>query len=98
MNQLVEQQIKQIRASVEELREILRETRLELREKNAAYVKLTQQYWSRTSKIAVLGRNEADYQALADENDRWRENEKALRERLERVLGYTKALQAEFEK
>jgi lipopolysaccharide biosynthesis regulator YciM len=98
MNPLIEQQLKQIRALVEDLGGLLRETQQQLEEKQKAYLKLTQEYWSRGSKIAVLDRNEEEYQVLLEENDRFKKQKKELRERLERVLSCTKALQAEFHK
>ncbi len=96
MNPLIKQQLKRVNDLVEDLRDTLNETRGDLKEKQDAYVGLTKEYWERGSKIAVLDQNDTEFDALQEENGRLKDQQRACRERLEKVLTFTKALSAEF--
>ena len=96
MNQLVEQQLKHVRALVDELGEALTDSQLTVRDKHAAFRNLTQRYWSRGSQIAVMDQNEGEFAALREENERLRTKNREVRKRLERILACTKALSAGF--
>jgi len=96
VNPLIEQQLKQIGTLIEDLRKRIGDSQQKLKDKQAAYLELTQEYWSRGSKIAVLDRNEEDYNALSEENERLQSQHAQFREQLERILAYTKALLGEF--
>ena len=96
MNPIVEQQLRQITALVEELRLTLVETKGLLKEKQQAYSELTQKYWGRGKEIAIISRNEEEFRALSEENERLHAQNRELQERLERILAYTKALSEEF--
>lgn len=96
MNPFIEKKLQEIDDQVEDLGEVLDETREQLKEKQDAFVELTQQYWTRGRQISVLNQNEQDFAKLRDENEAFRAREDDVRQRLERVLAHVKALSAGF--
>ena len=92
MNPLITQQLRQVHGFIEELRETIDSYQGDLKEKKQAYIGLTQEYWSRGSKIAVLDQNTKEFQDLSEENERLRNQNAEFRQHLERILTYTKAL------
>jgi len=89
---LVQQQLKNIEALLDDLREALGDTNAALKKKQAAYTELTRLYWSRGSKVAALDHNAAEYEVLTRNNERLEQQRQELRARLERVLAHTKSL------
>ncbi len=96
MNPLIRNYLKQIEGSVDALREILREGHEELERQKEAREELVQKFWGRGKEISVLNKGRDEYEALQSQNQRLGEKQRALQERLQRVLAHTKALSSEF--
>ena len=96
MNPMIRSQLTRIEASLDELHQLLTETREHHTEQVQAREKLLKAYWSRGKEISVLNQTVADFEALQEENARLKEMKEAFREHLGRVLTYTKALTNEF--
>ena len=96
MNDLVKSYVKQIQAAADDLEATLQCARKHTDKQSEAHESLLQQNWRRGKELAALKDTIEDYGPLQEENRRLAEARAQLREHLEKLLAYTKALTAEF--
>lgn len=100
MNPLVKRQFELIQEQIAELRDLLKEQKEEkesaLEKKQEEKDSLRKDLWSYRKEAITLGRISEDYDTVVAENEAFREERKTLREGLERVLNYAKALEGVF--
>ena len=96
MNKLVSAQLKQIENAAEQLHNALQSASQQIKTHEEAHERLLQQYWNSGKEMAVLGETAKGYEALQQQNDILRQAQLELKERLGRVLAYSKALISEF--
>ena len=96
MNPLVNNLIKQINLTLDEVQDSLQSVRSQAKEQQENREQLLKQYWNRGKELSVLQENTDEFNALQAENSQLKETQQAIEERLQRVLACTKALAHEF--
>jgi len=92
MNQLLAAQFQAVDRALDELERAVGDLKTRLEEQRENRDALQQACWQRDKEIAVLKRAAADYARLEARIDTLESREDAVRARLHKVLGYTKAL------
>lgn len=92
MNRIVQAQLNQISGAIDQLEIALKKTRDFAQKQEAARDDLQKQLWKSAKETTVLQHAQKDYEVLQAENDSLRTVQTEINERLNRVLGYTKAL------
>jgi chromosome segregation ATPase len=98
MNPLIQRQVEDIRSAVVELGEILRDARARTDKIADERDAIRRDNWSQSKELATLRRRTRDFAAIEEENQKFQGQRQELRERLSRVLDYTKALTDEFQR
>jgi len=96
MNPLIQRQLADIRSTVIELGEMLRDARARADKIADERDTIRRDNWAQSKELATLRRRTRDFAAIEEENLRFHDQRQELRERVNRVLDYTKALTDEF--
>jgi predicted nuclease with TOPRIM domain len=96
VNELVRAQLRKIADQVEDLNDLLAGSREDLAHQQADHERLLKEFWSRQKELSVLKEGWEDYTRLQRENEAFRRMRDELRERMNRMLGWTRALTDEF--
>jgi len=75
-----------------ELEEVLEENRADVIQQHLEKEQLLQDKWKERKRVTTLTRIEKDYNVLDDQNKAYDEERKEIKQRLARVLKFTKAL------
>jgi methyl-accepting chemotaxis protein len=96
MNPLVSQKIKQITKAVEDLKGELIEAQEQLENLTEIRNELQKKNWAQAKEIAVFKERLDELTDLRHENKRLIERIQEFEQRLQRILEYAEALEAEF--
>ena len=96
MNPLLKKRIEHLRGQLDELREVLEQNRAEVKQQHVEKEELLQEKWRGRKHLTTLNRIAEDYDALDDQNQAYGGERADIRERMTRVLDYTKALQKTY--
>jgi len=92
LNEILRDYLKQIDAAIDDVGETLAEQSRRLREQREAREKTLKDLWSRQRQLTTLQQDRARFDELQAENERLKQREEVLRERLRSVMKQTKAL------
>ncbi len=92
MNPILQSYLRQIDAVVEDLSETLSKQAREVKKQRKAREKLLKEYWSQERRITNFKEERARFDQLVADNERLREREAMLREKLRTVLKKAKGL------
>lgn len=92
MNPLLKKRLARIQGQMAELEEVLEENREDVQQQHLEKEKLLQAKWEGLKRVTTLDRIARDYDALDDQNKVYDRERKEIKERLARVLRFTKAL------
>ncbi len=98
MNALIEKQLADITACIDELRGVLDAQGQQLEESSEAQRQAMQTQWRQSKELATLKREADGFDSLEAENKKYRQDSKALREHLRSILKYTRQLSDEAQK
>ena len=96
MNTLLKQKFDHVRQRIDELRNVLQENREDVMQQHAEKEDLLQEKWRDRKHVTPLNRIAEDYDVLDEQNQAYAGERKEIRERLARVLQFTKALQKTY--
>jgi hypothetical protein len=96
MNPLVRKQLQVVEQNLRRLESAVSRAREEAARIEQERERLVQEQWRQRREIVTLQHARDDYDRLAEECEQLRGLQKELRERLQRVLGKTKALGEEL--
>jgi Mg2+ and Co2+ transporter CorA len=96
MNPLVVQKIKQITKAIEDLKAELMEAQEQLENLTEVRNELQKKNWTQAKEIAVFKERLEELTDLRHENKRLIEHIQEFEQRLQRILEYAEALEAEF--
>jgi chromosome segregation ATPase len=96
MNPLIQRQLGDIRSAVAELGEILKDSRVRTDKIADERDVIRRDNWTQSKELATLRRRTKDFSDIEEENQKFQGQRQELRDRLNRVLDYTKALTDEF--
>ena len=96
MNPLILRQLEDIRSAVAELGDVLKDTRASSDKIAGERDAIRRDNWTQSKELATLRRRTRDFADIEEENQEFQGQRRELRERLHRVLDYTKALTDEF--
>ena len=92
MNPLLKKKLEQVQQQVGELQGVLEENREDVIQQHREKEDLLQAKWSERKRVTTLDRIAKDYDALDEQNKVYGRERKEIRERLGRVIRFTKAL------
>ena len=92
MNPLLKKKLGQVQKQVGELQGILEENRKDVIQQHKEKEDLLQAKWSERKRVTTLDRIAKDYDALHEQNRAYERERKEIKERLGRLIRFTKAL------
>ncbi len=92
MNPLLKRKLEQVQKQVDELQGVLEENREDVIQQHKEKEDLLQQKWSERKRVTTLDRIAKDYDGLDEQNKAYERERKEIKERLGRVIRFTKAL------
>ena len=92
MNPLLKKKLEQVQKQVGELQGVLEESREDVIQQHKEKEDLLQEKWSERKRVTTLDRIAKDYDALDEQNRAYERERKQIKERLGRVIRFTKAL------
>ena len=92
MNPLLKKKLGQVQKQVGELQGILEENRKDVIQQHKEKEDLLQAKWSERKRVTTLDRIAKDYDALDEQNRAYERERKEIKERLGRLIRFTKAL------
>lgn len=98
MNPLLEKKFERVRAQLEQLREVLEANREDTQRQHEEKEDLLQEQWRQRKRSTTLSRIAEDYDALETENEAFRDDQEQIKERMGRLLKYTRSLQRGYKR
>lgn len=92
MNPMLKKLLAQVDSSIDLVEEVMHHQDGQMHHLEAQHDKLRKQHWSQTKELNLLQEQAAHITAVQEENERFQDIQRELRERLERILTHTKAL------
>lgn len=92
MNPLLKSQFDKIQEQVLELRKVLENNETELKQQHGEKEDLLQEKWRDRKELTTLNRIATDFDSVEEENERYREERKEIRDDLSKIMNLTKAL------
>lgn len=92
MNPLLKKKLEHVRQQVNDLQGVLEENREDVIQQHKEKEDLLQAKWSERKRVTTLDRIAKDYDALDEQNKTYESERKEIKERLGRVIRFTKAL------
>ncbi|MCH8204532.1 MAG: hypothetical protein IID09_05175 [Candidatus Hydrogenedentes bacterium] len=92
MNPLLKKKLEQVQKQVGELQGVLEESREDVIQQHKEKEELLQAKWGDLKRVTTLDRIAKDYDALDEQNRAYERERKQIKERLGRVIRFTKAL------
>ena len=92
MNPLLKTKLGQVQQQVAELQGVLEENREDVIQQHKEKEGLLQAKWRERKRVTTLDRIAKDYDALDEQNRAYERERKEIKERLGRVIRFTKAL------
>ena len=92
MNPLLKKKLEQVQKQVGELQGVLEESREDVIQQHKEKEDLLQAKWGDLKRVTTLDRIAKDYDALDEQNRAYERERKQIKERLGRVIRFTKAL------
>ena len=92
MNPILQKQFEHLESQIQELREVLENNQLELKKQHGEKADLLQEKWKNRKELTTLNRIADDFDDVDEENERYREERKEIREDLAKIMSLTKAL------
>ncbi len=92
MNPLLKKKLEHIQRQVDDLQGVLEENREDVTQQHKEKEDLLQEKWSERKRMTTLDRIAKDYDVLDEQNRAYEGERKEIKERLRRVIRFTKAL------
>ena len=92
MNPILQKQFDTLDNQIHELREVLERNTSELQKQHGEKSDLLQEQWRQRKQLTTLNRIADDFDDVDEENQRYREERKEIREDLSKIMQLTKAL------
>lgn len=92
MNPMIQKQIEVIAEQIEALREVLEKNRADVAKADADKATMRQETWRLQTHVNALKRIETDFDAVDTERQKLLAERDELRERLEQILAWTRAV------
>ncbi len=92
MNPRLKKKLEQVQKQVGELQGVLEESREDVIQQHKEKEDLLQEKWSERKRVTTLDRIAKDYDVLDEQNRAYEGERKEIKERLGRVIRFTKAL------
>ena len=92
MNPLLKKKFEHIQGQMAELEGVLEENLEDVKQQHLEKEDLLQEKWRERKRVTTLDRIAKDYDTLDDQNKAYDQERKEIKERLARILRFTKAL------
>ena len=92
MNPLLKKKFEHIQGQVDELKGVLQAMREDVLQQHQEKEDLLQEKWSERKRVTTLDRIAKDYEVLQEQNNVYAQERKEIKERLARVIRFTKSL------
>ena len=92
MNPLLKKKLEHIQGQVDELNGVLQANREDVLQQHQEKEDLLQEKWSERRRVTTLDRIAKDYEVLQEQNNVYAQERKEIKERLARVIRFTKSL------
>lgn len=92
MNPLLKKKLEHIQGQVDELQGVLEAKHEDVLQQHQEKEDLLQERWSERKRVTTLARIAKDYDVLQGQNEAYAKERKEIKERLARVMRFTKSL------
>lgn len=92
MNPILQKQFDTLESQIQELRNVLERNTDELQKQHGEKSDLLQEQWRQRKQLTTLNRIADDFDDVDEENQRYRDERKEIRDDLAKILQFTKAL------
>jgi hypothetical protein len=92
MNPILKKQFDTVKNQLKELETVLEKNQAEVQKQHDEKSELLQKEWSNRKRLTTLERIEVDFESVAADNDRYRDERVEIRENLNSIVELSKAL------